>query len=147
MILISLALPRVSFSDAGDETLEYYLSKSDLVVLGVILNQNGPIFYEEGVPNYYSDVKIDYVLKGNNELRGKTIKINIVRLAAREKYTENYIDLIKEGEERIFFLKKIPQNRNPAWRTADVWFGVQYPSSTMADAIKRLTKEEKNIEQ
>ena len=146
-ILFGLAIAPKSFANAGDETLEFYLAKSDLVVFGVILNKRGPTFYEEGVPNYYSEFKVDEVLKGTNELRGKTIKINIVRLAIREKYIDSYQDLIKEGGERIVFLKEIPQNENPAWRTADVWFGVQYPSSTMGDAIKRLTKEEKNIEQ
>ena len=143
-IVFSLVLTKEVFSGGGDETLAFYLSKSDLVVLGVILNRKGPTYWEEGVPNYYTEFKVDEVLKGNDKLQGSMIKINIIRLQIREKYS--YLDLIKEGGKRIIFLKKIPQD-NPAWETADVWFGVQYPSSTMARAIKRLTKKQKNIEQ
>ena len=144
-ILFSLTLAQEAFPDAGDETLEFYLARSDLVVSGIMLNLRGPTFFEEGGANYYSKFKIKDVLKGNDEFRGKTIRINIVRIVIQEKYT--YLDLIKEGEERIVFLRKIPRNQNPSWRTADVWFGVQYPSSTMVRAIKRLAKKEKNIEQ
>jgi hypothetical protein len=47
--------------------------------------------------------------------------------------------LIKKGGECILFLKDFPAAK-PSLKTADFWFGVQYPSALMGRSLKRLSK-------
>ncbi len=134
---VLLLLPAVVIADSSDDTLEFYLSKSDLVVLGTIVKDPFVIFSEEGVPNYICDFKVRDVLKGNAKLKGQTIKVNIKRFEMDEKDKH---PLIKKDSECILFLKM--RDGVPSWETADFWFGIQYPSPTMAKSLKRLAKEE-----
>ena len=142
ILACALLAPTLSFADASDDTLKFYLSKSDLVVQGTILNEPAGLFDEAGVPNYYCEFSVSDVLKGDSELKGKTIKVNIIRFEMDKK---DHHPLIKKNAECILFLKKTKGNV-PSLETADFWFGVHHPSPWMARSLKRLAKE-KSVEQ
>jgi len=124
-------------ADDSDDTLKFYLSKSDLVVLGEIITEPMGIIKELGVPNYICEFEISDVLKGNSELKGQIIKINIMRFEMEEKDRH---PLIQKNSELILFLKSTGSDV-PSWATVDFWFGVQYPSPWMAKSLKRLNSE------
>ncbi len=128
--------PKVSNSGA-DDTLKYYLSKSDLAVHGIIVSEPLAAFREAGVPNYICDFKVSDVLKGDASLKGKTIRVHIIRFEMDEKDRH---PLLKKDGECILFLKGASPDV-PSWVTADFWFGVQYPSPCMASSLKRLAAE------
>ena len=81
-VLLTIVLSLSSsarLADASDDTLKFYLSKSDLVVLGNVTSQPEVKFAQEGVSNYICDFKVKDILMGDAELKGKTIKVNIMR--------------------------------------------------------------------
>src|SRR5262249_24329833 len=129
-----LALGTPAFADDSDETLRFFLSKSDLVVLGEITSKPDGIVDEKGVWNYVCDFRIAEVLKGQKP-GADTIRINIVRI---ELNNENRLPELKKGGKCILFLKKAGVGVEPAWQSADSWFGFQRPSPWMARSLKRL---------
>ena len=104
-----LALLTISFlflaahADEGDDTLKFCLSKSDLAVLGVIVSEPTAISDEAGVFNHICDYKVSDVLKGDASLKGKTIRVNIVRFELDKKDRH---PLLKKDGECILFLKR-----------------------------------------
>jgi hypothetical protein len=125
----------VAQADEGDDTLVYFLRKSDLVVIGTIKNEPVGVFTENGVPNYVCDFAVSEVLKGDRAHKDKTLRINIVRFEMDDKDRH---PLLKKDTECIVFLKKEPEGNIPRWATADFWFGLQQPSPWMAKSLKRL---------
>lgn len=124
-VLAMMLLPLFVAADTSDDTLEFYLDKSDLVVLGTIASEVGADFSELGVPNYICEFKVSDVLKGDKDLKGQTIKVNIkcFEMDKKDKHP-----LIKKGSECILFLKE-PKGEFSLYVTADFWFGIQYPPS------------------
>jgi hypothetical protein len=137
MVVCCFLLPLVAWADSSDDTLEFFLRKSDLVVIGQIKNEPSAIIKEVGVLNYVCDFEVSDVLKGDKTLNAKTIKINIVRFEMNEKDRN---PLIRKDSECIVFLKMQPDGNAPRWETADFWFGIQNPSPWMAKSVKRLGK-------
>ena len=123
-------------ADASDDTLKFYLSKSDLIVIGKIMTEPFGIISETGVPSYGCDFKVDDVLKGDPKLKGRVIKVAIMRFEMHEKDKH---PLIKKDVECILFLKNTTPDFS-SWVTSDFWFGIQYPSPWMAESLKRLAK-------
>jgi len=138
-LVLSLAFS-VCFADASDDTLKFYLSKSDLVALGKIVSLAAAVFDEAGVPNYLCDFKVSDVLKGDSGLKEKTIRVNIMRF---EMSPKDHHPLIKKGSDCILFLKRASGRTIPRWVTADFWFGAQHPSPWMAKSLKRLARKAK----
>ena len=139
LLLALLILPIfVCRADTSDDTLKFYLFKSDLVVVGRIVSEIGAVITELGVPNYICDFEIQDVIKGDESLIDKTIKVNIVRF---EFDKEDKHPLIKKDSKCILFLKKANKGNTPAWKTADFWFGIQHPFPTMIKSLKRLAQE------
>jgi len=139
LILALLILPAfICFADTSDDTLNFYLSKSDLVVVGKIVSEVGAVIDELGVPNYICDFEIQDVIKGDEGLKDRTIKINIMRF---EIDKEDKHPFIKKDSKCLLFLKKANEGNTPAWETADFWFGIQHPFPTMIKSLKRLAKE------
>ncbi len=125
-------------ADTSDDTLRFFLSKSDLVVLGEIASQPLGMSLEVGVVNYLCDFKVAEVLKG--EKPGEApLKVNIVRF---EMEKADRLPELKKGAKCILFLKKTKEGNIPAWATADFWFGFQPPSPWMAKSLKRLAEQE-----
>ncbi len=131
-------------ADDSDDTLRLYLSKTDLVVLGTIVSEPIGEYDESGVPNYICEFKVSDVCKGDAELKGKTIRVNIKRFEMDKK---DHHPLIKKDAECILFLKKEGSGTIPQWVTTDFWFGIQHPIPWMVKSLKRLAKEKKeNVE-
>jgi hypothetical protein len=133
-----LALAAPALADDSDDTLRFFLSKSDLVVLGEITSEPVGIVGEDGVVNYICDFRIAKVLKGKKPNKD-TININIVRF---EGANEDRLSELKKGGKCIIFLKNAGRGEKPVWRTADFWFGFQRPSPWMARSLKRLAEQE-----
>ena len=134
----TLMLQAIAKADNSDDTLKFYLSKSDLVVLGNIISIPVAFMSESGVPNYNCKFKVADIIKGDNSLKGKIIEVCILRFEIHKK---DHHPLIKKDAECILFLKKTSQGTVPAWVTSDFWFSVQYPSPWMVRSLKRLSKE------
>ena len=138
--LAMMLLPALVSADASDDTLRFYLARSELVVLGTIMSRPGGYIDEKGSPvciHYACKVKIQEVLKGDQNLKGETISVDIPQF---ETGGIGANPLIAKDSECILFLKK-RENAQPEWETADFWFGIQYPSPTMIESLKRLAKE------
>ncbi len=127
--------------EKSDDTLRFYLSKSDLVVLGTIVSEIGGVVSEEGVPDNHCRFKVADVCKGDAKLKGKTIQVNIRRIHIDVK---DFHPLIKKDAECILFLNKYPEGNIPSWVTADFWFGIQHPLPSMVMSLKGLAKEKKH---
>ena len=139
LVAIVLLAEAVAVADQrGDETLKFFLSKSHVVVVGKITSTPLAISGSRSVPIFVCDFQVNDVLKGDAGLKGKTIMLNIIRIEMDKK---DHHPLIKKNAECILFLKERKAKRGP-WETADVWFGVQHPSTYMAKSLKRLAEQE-----
>ncbi len=135
--LACLLLYAMVAADSSDDTLSFFLSKSELVVVGKIVSAPEGLYSEAGVPNYICDFEISEVLKG---LPPRTTKIyvSIIRFEADD---EDKNPLVRQGSTCILFLKPISQDRR-AWETVDMWFGIQRYYPWMARSLKRLADSE-----
>lgn len=138
IMIACFLLPLTARADDADDGLRFYLSKSDVVVLGTIKGEPERIVEEVGVPNYICQFTVTGVAKGDADLKGKTLAINIVRFELNEK--DRHL-LIKKDAECILFLKKQRSGKVPQLTSADYWFGVQQPSLLMFKSLSRLAKE------
>jgi hypothetical protein len=129
-----LALACSAAADASDDTLRFYLAKSDLVVLGAIASDPRVFSKEDGVENHVCEFRIADVLKGPKP-GADPITVNIVRFEGDE---EDRLPELRKGSKCILFLRSAGGGAMPAWQTADFWFGVQRPSPWMARSLKRL---------
>ena len=136
-VLIVLTMT-VCFADEGDDTLRFYLGKSDLVVEGSITEASGGDVEPLGMLHYFLDVRVDSVVKGDPSLKGRTISVEIVRFETDKKDKH---PLLTKDSECILFLKDAGTKDNPRWQSADSWFSIQYPSQSMATSLKRLAAE------
>jgi hypothetical protein len=121
-------------ADHSDDTLRYYLSKTELCIVGTIASEPIGVVDEAGVVNYTCHMAVLEVLAG--ELKGKAIHVNLIR---RETGEEDRPPNLKKDAKCILFLKAQPRSV-PPWATVDFWFGYQPYSSTLAGAIKRVAK-------
>ncbi|HEV3255428.1 MAG TPA: hypothetical protein VG013_00985 [Gemmataceae bacterium] len=120
-------------ADGGDDTLRFFLSKSDLVVVGTVTSDPAGVEKEAGVVNYHCRVAVSEVLKGKVSTKGE-LAVNIIRFESAE---EDKLPYLKKGAKCILFLKSADP-KTSSWETADVWFGVQQFSPWMARSLKRL---------
>jgi hypothetical protein len=135
--LACLLLYATVVADSSDDTLSYYMSKSELVVVGKIASAPEGVYSEEGVPNYICDFEISEVLKGQPPRTAK-IYVSIIRFEADD---EDKNPLVRQGATCILFLKPVTQDRR-AWETVDMWFGIQSYYPWMARSLKRLADSE-----
>ena len=135
LIAAGLVIPVVGQADDSDDTLKYFLAKSDLVDHGTIKTEPLGLTREAGVPNDICDFEVWDVLKGDEKLKSKTIHVTIKRF---EMAPEDHHPLIKKDAECILFLKQQKQGTNPNWATADFWFGIQRASPWMVKSLNRL---------
>jgi hypothetical protein len=132
-LVVILGWTTCSYAAGDDDTLRFYLSKSQLVVLGTIPSTPFPIVSEAGVLLYSCDFEISEVLKGQTSV--KNLKVGIARFGFAD---EDRLPYLKKGAKCILFLKDTGTKGKPQWITADFWFGVQHPSPSMARSLKRL---------
>jgi hypothetical protein len=130
---LAVLLAAHAVGDDGDDTLRFYLGKSDLVVVGTIASEPVGVVKEAGVVHYPCDVAVTDVLKG--AAPEKPLRVNIIRFERDEADT---LPWLKKGARCILFLKAA--SGMPAWQTADVWFGIQPESPWMVRSLKRLAR-------
>jgi hypothetical protein len=131
-----LALTAPVLADESDDTLRFYLSKSDFVVLGEITTVPFRIVEEVGVTNYYCEFRVAEILKGR-KLGTDTINVDIVRF---ELDKQDQLSELKKNGKCILFLKNAGSGEKPTWQTADFWFGFQHPSPWMTRSVRRLVE-------
>ncbi len=136
-LLACLLLYATVVADSSDDTLSFFLSKSELVVVGKIASAPEGLYSEAGVPNYICDFEISEVLKGQPPQTAK-IYVSIIRFEADD---EDNNPLVRQGATCILFLKPVSQDRR-AWETVDMWFGIQSYYPWMARSLKRLADSE-----
>ena len=134
---LAFVLAAPCLGDDGDDTLNFYLSRSDLVVRGEIVSHPVGLVLESAVVNYICDVRIAEVFKGKGP-GTDTIAVTIVRFELEEG---DMLPDLKKGGQGVLFLKAADAGATPAWRTADVWFGFQRPAPWMVRSLKRLAEE------
>lgn len=134
-LIIALATS-VGRADEGDDTLRFYLSRSDVAVVGSIVGKPQLTIDERGVANFYCDVRVADICHGDAKYLGKTIHVNIHRFW---NPGEKLHPLIKKDAECLLFLKLESDGAIPEFATADFWFGLQHPSESMARSLKRIS--------
>ena len=108
-------------TDDGTETLRYFVSKSDLVVVATIADEPMWIDYSAPISGFYPrtcyfKATVEKVLAGE-AAHPAEIAVQAARI---QNTNERPFDDFAKGRKFIFFLKR---NRE-AWHTADPWFGV-----------------------
>ena len=144
MIALGLALVLPGLAVAGDpeETLRFYLAKSDVVVLGEFTSE--PIHKSNKFGSHdQADFKIAQLLKwdapGEAQVGG-TIKVHIMRF---ELEPEDRLPELKKGGKCFLFLECHDLKPAPSYITADIWFGVQRPNPFMGKSLSRVAAEQK----
>lgn len=131
-------------AESHDDTLAFYLSRSDLVVSGTISTEPLGITLADGVVDHICKFAITDVVQGDAKLKKQTVNVNIVRFQCKK---DDEHPLIKKGANVILFLKKCPAGTTHRWESADVWFGIQPSNSMMVRMMKRLVKAKKTKQQ
>jgi hypothetical protein len=119
-------------ADGADDTLQYYISKSDLIVAGTITSEPYGVSSEAGVVGYAFTFKISEVLHGRLP-QPQTISTGISRF---EWGPADRLPFMHSGADCILFLRETKE-----WGEvgADPWFGIQPMSRAMARSIQRLS--------
>lgn len=138
MVLVVAPFATWCRAESGDDTLRYYLSKSQLVVIGTIENEPTAQFGEDSVPIYRFNFKVSEVLKGEWD-KSKVLSPAVARFEQNEK--DSVPCLLRKGGTCVLFLRSAPPNSLPAWESVDPWFGIQHAGPMMARSLKRLMKD------
>ena len=113
-------------------TLEYYLSRSQLVVVGTATKVSGGFSSSETI--FAATIRIEKVLYGDCD--EKSLPVSIVRT------TTGQLGGAKNGEKYILFLNRRPQE-TLRWKTVDPWFGIQQHDLAMEFGIIRAAADMK----
>lgn len=143
---LALVLPGLAVAGDPEETLRFYLAKSDVVVVGEFTSE--PVHKStKFVSHYQADFKIARLIKWDapGEKRvGDTIKVHIVRavLYSDDFEPEDELPELKKGGKCILFLECYDLKPTPSYITADTWFGVQRPNPWMEKSLARIVTEQ-----
>jgi hypothetical protein len=133
ILIAALSFAPQVLADTSDDTLRFFLSKSELVLVGTIAAEPIGEISEAGVVNYACSLVVSETLAGV-ALKEQTISLRVLRF---ETQPEDRLPYLKKGAKVVVFLKA-RENAYPVWQTADFWFGVQPYSSKMASSLKTL---------
>lgn len=140
VVLLALLLVPVSSAMAqGFDTLEYYMSKSDLVASATLASSlSAGLGYSTKAGEFYvfCDFKIEEVLFGTGP-KTNLIEVCIVKAATLGR-SENW-PYLKHNPKCILFLKR----KGSRWWTADPWFGIQPDNIAMAHGVKWVVRQQK----
>ncbi len=132
-----LCLP-CSRGNTDDESLEFLIKKSSVVIDGEISTISTGTVFETGVVEWPINLRNVTLLAGTPLPSEKNILV--VRFANTLAPTEKDIPpYFKTGEHCIFFLKPNP-DKIPPYRITDMWFGIQPYTEAMAKRIRALSK-------
>lgn len=135
---LALLLTTPLLACGSDATLRFYLAHSEVVVLGEVVSDISSATEEVGSVSYFCDFQIAEVLRGQGPADNK-IAVNIARF---ELSDADRLPELKRGYRCILFLNNQGTRKTPRWQTADVWFGVQHPSLSLAKSLRRLARVE-----
>lgn len=135
LALVLLTTTTSAFADDSDDTLAFYLAKSDVVIRGKIMNEPTGISDEAGVVHCLCAVEVIDEVYNPGWNFGKRVAVEVIRF---EMGDADRHPLVKKDRECLLFLKRKPRCESPDWQTADFWFGVQRPTPRKIQAIKRL---------
>jgi hypothetical protein len=133
VLITSSSLISAAQADASDDTLRYFLNKSDLVVSATLTKQVDGFSFESGVEHYRCKFTVDQVVKGNAKPK-QAIDVSVVRF---ELLPEDKLAGLKKGAKFILFLKG---DAKKGWRTADFWFGIQPHYPQMVRGLTQVAK-------
>ena len=125
-------------ADDSDDTLRFYMGKSDLVVSGTIISEPEGCVDEAGVVNWICRFNVKETLHGTG-VATNTLDVNIIRFEIHKKDHPLYL---AKDSECILFLKSTSKTEKPSWKSADFWFGIQPYLPVMEMSIRRLSKQQ-----
>lgn len=127
-----------AFSDEGDDTLAYYLAKSDVVLAGEVSSAPSAVSSEVGVVEYSFKVKVMEVLQG--EIRAdEQPAVTIIRF---ESNASDAPPWLRKGAKAVFFLRNRPDLGRRGYTSADPWFAAQPYNAALAKRIRRIAAAE-----
>jgi hypothetical protein len=121
-----------AMAEPGDDTLAFFLSKAELVVVGEVQHTRS---------DPYVEVKVLKTIMGKlpeGQMYGNTMPFRVVQPG-----NEN-VPYFHTGAKCIFFLKAVLSDYWFALATADPWFGIQPYTKAMRDSLQRLIETRKN---
>lgn len=126
-LAVTFSAPVVSSAQTPDETLVFYLSKSDVVVAAEIVNDPGGYSHNANVFNYPCALKVFEVIKGDPKME-KRQAATIMRVTGTG-------GIPQKGSRYILFLNR-SGSRGKSLKSADYWFGVQTYFATMSKSLQ-----------
>ncbi len=128
-----LLIPAILVADEGDDTLLYYISKSDFIVSGTLESRAGVLVDRDGGwGTWMCNLRINEVLKGS--VITSTVAVTIYALADKRP-------LYMNGDTSCILFLRGSGGGIRTWQNADPWFGVQPYNWLMANRIKDLVKQ------
>jgi hypothetical protein len=119
--------------DCDDNTLEHYLSKTDVVVIGEVTGGLQRIGIDTESSYAARETRFEFAV--SESIKGKlaaqqTIDVTVIRIhdISQEHWSP------AQGDKLILFLKA----SGDSWVTADKWFGAQPYSQAFVEHLKRV---------
>jgi hypothetical protein len=134
-IVVGKPVLRETSREDGDETLRFYLSRTEMVAAGEICTEPTRTVKEAGVIIYRFNFQVTHVITG--PAPGARVSVDVIR---PELTPEDAFPQLRKGGKYILFLKPVGDWVIPTWEMVDVWFGIQPHSHAMHASLKRLTK-------
>jgi len=126
LIVIALAAAQFAWCQPGDDTLRFYLSKSNMVIAGEM---------QEGICSTSSFQACSFSIRVDEAFKGGAVRGDIVAFQTESFWGDYALPCHAEHAKCIVFLT--PGKETGHWKVADPWFGMQNYSSFLATSIKR----------
>jgi hypothetical protein len=138
IVIAVLAAGIAAQANERDSVLQSLVSKSPLIVSGVVTDKTGAIMLENGIHEMWSvEVANVEVLKGRKP-DGATMRVSIDRFGYFQDATTKFV---REGQKIILFLQRNRPGSAPRWTGSDPWFSLQAHSTMLAERIEQIAKE------
>lgn len=138
--LLTLVMPFAAVGqdkqDSDDDTLRYYLSKSETVVVGKVT---------DGVQRIGVDFNpipvnvIGFQVHVTDSIKGKVAAKQTIMVTVTRAHKIGQSLPPEQGEKVVLFLKA----SGDSWVSADKWFGMQPHSPTFVEHLKRVNSQAK----
>ena len=143
LILTVLLVGSIAVAAPRDDTIEYYLSKSDVVLSATLTD----FVVERGKDT--TTYKLIFKTHTGGVYHGKgphgeELKLNLVHpgdLPPGERTLK-----LDKGQDYILFLKKPGKEEAKVWRQADPWFAVQLYYSALAHKVREVSQAKRKQE-
>jgi hypothetical protein len=133
-----LGLFAIGSARASEDTLRYYLSKSELSVTAEIVSDPVTQSSADGVSSTVFQAKVIAVLIGDATLVETIVEVRMDWRGTDEDKPSN----LERTGKCILFLAKSKKESKEIWQTVDTWFGFQSMSRAMAAELSRLASDD-----